>query len=109
MNAFCENVDIIRGKRETVVKVIGDIDHHSAKKIRNKIDSEMFITRPESVVLDLSGVEFMDSSGLGLILGRYKTATELGIPFSVSDPTEAVMKIHSLSGCGKFINIRKKA
>lgn len=88
--------------------VLGDVDHHSAKKLRQLIDSEIFIAHPETVCMDLSKVEFMDSSGLGLILGRYQTATELGIDFKIVSPTERVMKILRLAGCEKILEIVRK-
>ena len=86
----------------------GDIDHHSAKRIKNTVDAEIFVNRPDRLVLDLSHVNFMDSSGLGLILGRYQTATKLGIEFSVYEPTEPVMKLIKLAGCDKIINIERR-
>ena len=90
------------------VKLKGDIDHHSAKGIRKRIDSELFILRPEEIRLDLSAIDFMDSSGLGLILGRYQTATEMGIDFTLFEPSESVCKILKLSGCEKMINIVRR-
>ncbi len=90
------------------VKLKGDIDHHSAKAIRNRIDSELFISSPEEIRLDLSDIDFMDSSGLGLILGRYQAATEMGIDFSLFEPSESVCKILKLSGCEKMINIVRR-
>ncbi|MBR6917016.1 MAG: anti-sigma factor antagonist [Clostridia bacterium] len=88
--------------------VAGEIDHHSAKIIRQTMDSEMFVKRPGAVYLDLSSVDFMDSSGLGLILGRYKCATGLGFEFYIYEPTDAVSKILKLAGCSKIINIVRK-
>ena len=90
------------------VKLRGDIDHHSAKLIRQRIDSELFITRPDELRLELSEIEFMDSSGLGLILGRYQTATEMGAEFSIEDPSPSVNKMLKLSGCEKMINIIRR-
>lgn len=101
-------IEIVAKENFRKYKIKGDIDHHSSSRIKNLIDSEMFVERPDAVALDLSEVDFMDSSGLGLILGRYKTATELGIDFSVTDPAPSVMKIIKLAGCDRFINITGK-
>lgn len=87
--------------------VSGEIDHHNASTVRRKIDSEMQIRRPSQVVLDLAGVNFMDSSGLGLILGRYTKATDLGASFRVEHPTAATMKILDLAGGDRLITIIK--
>ncbi len=98
----------IKNDERTTFVISGDIDHHCAKRINKYIDSQIFVEAPREVVLDLSSVDFMDSSGLGLILGRYKISTELGIPFYLSDPAPAVLKILKISGCDKMINIIKR-
>ena len=85
--------------------VSGDIDHHCAKHIREKIDSAMFEFKPSSVMLDLSSVEFMDSSGLGLILGRYNTASELCAEFKIFSPSKNVRRILELAGIERIIKI----
>lgn len=87
----------------------GDIDHHNARMIRSKIDSKIYIRRPEELILDLSRVSFMDSSGLGLILGRYTKAVELGIVFKVSNPNQQIKKILDLAGTERLIKIENKA
>ena len=55
-----------------------DIDHHTAKRMRERIDSELFLKKPELLVIDFSAVEFMDSSGISLIYNAYKIAKEFG-------------------------------
>ncbi|MCI9449480.1 MAG: STAS domain-containing protein [Clostridiales bacterium] len=87
--------------------VHGEIDHHNAKNARRRVDNELESKRPRELRLDLSGVSFMDSSGLGLILGRYTKATELGVAFSVVHPTDATMKILSLAGGERLIKIER--
>ncbi len=89
------------------VSLHGEIDHHSAGKIREEIDRDVFFYRAPKVVLDLSNIDFMDSSGLGLILGRYTKIKDLGSVLILKDPTEEIMKILRLSGADKFIQIRK--
>ena len=54
-----------------VVHIGGEIDHHSAVSVRTGIDSKITAERPLKVMLELSAVDFMDSSGLGLIMGRF--------------------------------------
>lgn len=86
-------------------KIFGDIDHHCAKYAREKIDTAIFEHKPNLVLLDLSGVEFMDSSGLGLILGRYNTASELGSECRIYSPSSSVKKILELAGIERLIKI----
>ena len=94
-------------KNEDVLFVCidGDIDHHSAKYIREAIDREIFLTRPHAMVLELSQVDFMDSSGLGLILGRYTRMREVGGILKLSNPTPQTIKILSLAGVDKLIPV----
>ena len=92
------------GKTLTVF-LEGDIDHHNARQIRSRIDTKIYIQRPDELVLDLSRVAFMDSSGLGLILGRYTKAVEIGINFKVANPTPQIKRILDLAGTERLIKI----
>ena len=88
-----------------VVRILGEIDHHSAVEMRAGIDEEIFETRPEKLILDLSAVDFMDSSGLGLILGRYAAVQKSGGDLVVLNPNHGVMKILRLAGAERIIKI----
>ena len=55
-----------------LLKLTGELDHHNAEKIRKKLDKEIISNGAQTVVFDLSGLTFMDSSGIGVLLGRYK-------------------------------------
>lgn len=95
---------VMRG-RSMIILIEGDIDHHNARRIRGRIDTKLFIQRPDEIILDLSRVSFMDSSGLGLILGRYTKAVELGITFKVANPTPQIKRILDLAGTERLIKI----
>lgn len=87
------------------LKIIGDIDHHSASCVRERADSLIFEKKPALILLDLSTVEFMDSSGLGLILGRYTIAQDLGAEFRILRPAPSVSKILELAGIERLMKI----
>ena len=87
------------------IKLDGEIDHHSAINVRSDIDELIFEIRPKKLILDLSSISFMDSSGLGLIMGRYSLIKEFGGTLLLRSPTVAVMKILSLAGMEKMIKI----
>ena len=89
------------------VKLMGEIDHHNAVNVRSDIDELIFELRPQKVVLDLSEISFMDSSGLGLIMGRYALIKDFGGTLSLRAPTVAVMKILTLAGMERMIKIEK--
>ena len=86
----------------------GDIDHLNARVIRMQIDDELYKQRPRKLTLDLSRVEFMDSSGLGLILGRFNKASEIGTEFTLLNPADSVRKILDVAGIARMIKIERK-
>lgn len=92
---------------ELKISIIGEIDHHSARSSRQKIDELLYYYRPKTVALDLSSITFMDSSGLGLILGRFTLARELGGVLRIVDPTDEVMRILDLAGTSRLISIER--
>ena len=87
------------------VRVRGEIDHHSALGMRQGIDKLISEKRPEKLILDLSAVDFMDSSGLGLILGRYSAVRQVGGDMVILNPNKGVMKILKLAGVERMIRI----
>ena len=60
------------------IKLRGEIDHHSAVAVRSAIDDMIRSKRPGKLIIDMSAIELMDSSGLGLIMGRYALMKEIG-------------------------------
>lgn len=101
------NTQIEYSNKTLFVRLSGDIDHHSAKYIREDIDKELYKYQPETMIIDLSSVEFMDSSGLGLILGRYTKINILGGILKVANPSEKIEEILLLAGVDKLIPIEK--
>jgi len=91
---------------EYIVRVTGEIDHHSALAIREEIDRELLEKNPERLILDLSETEFMDSSGLGLILGRLRKCEEQHREMLVVNPRPQIQKILRLAGVEKMLDIR---
>ena len=93
-----------------IVHVGGEIDHHNAVMVRTGIDERIAVERPQKVMLELSSVDFMDSSGLGLIMGRYALVKQYGGTLAVLDPSPAVLKIIRLAGMERMVSIlRTKA
>ena len=88
------------------IKLRGEIDHHSAAVVRGAIDDMIRAKRPRELIIDMSAVDFMDSSGLGLIMGRYAIMKEMGGIVSVLDPNPATKKIMSLAGLERIVKIK---
>ena len=87
------------------IKLRGEIDHHSAVAVRVAIDDMIRSKRPAELLIDMSAVDFMDSSGLGLIMGRYNTMKEIGGTVVVTDPSPATEKIMNLAGLERIVKI----
>ena len=90
-----------------VATLSGELDHHGAVAVRTLIDAEIARLSPTRTVLDLSELDFMDSSGLGLIMGRYALMQRLGGEFTVKEPNERIMKIFKLAGLERMIRIER--
>jgi len=61
-----------------VLKITEEIDHHTTEKIRRRADYEINRLLPRKVIFDFNSVTFMDSAGIGFLIGRYKEAKVLG-------------------------------
>ena len=76
----------------------GELDHDSAARIRTKLDGICESIKPKLRCLDFSGVSFMDSSGIGLVLGRYRQMKLLGGAVRVVNIPENMYRLFALSG-----------
>ncbi len=96
-------VEIYHTSNSMTAAISGEIDHHSAAGMRMIIDGELGRTMPELLTFDLSDVTFMDSSGIGLILGRAREMQPWGGKVKIFEPSERINKILKLSGLGSLI------
>lgn len=83
----------------------GEIDHHCAPSIRNEIDIAVDAASPENLILDFGEVTFMDSSGIGLVMGRYKTMKEIGGKVTLENTPVHIKKVMRLAGLDRFATI----
>lgn len=90
-----------------VVKMPEEIDHHHAEEIRKEIDYKIEFDCISNVVFDFENTRFMDSSGIGLILGRLKMVGYLGGNISVINVNDSVYRVMSMAGINKFVKINK--
>ena len=88
-----------------VFKITSEIDDHSVQEIRRRADYEMERYMPKKVIFDFNSVTFMDSSGIGLIIGRYKFAKMIGAKLAIRNLTESVRRIFDMSGILKLIPV----
>ncbi|MBD7916448.1 anti-sigma F factor antagonist [Clostridium sp. Sa3CUN1] len=88
-----------------IVSLIGELDHHSAEEVRVKIDDRIDRDNIKKVILNFSGVTFMDSSGIGVVIGRYKKIQNRSGKLCVSDINRTVNKVFEISGMYKIIDV----
>ena len=99
-----EDVLNLSYSEETMTAAIGgEIDHHRAVIIRGKIDEAMYAYMPKTLVFDVGRVDFMDSSGLGLIMGRLAKAKEIGAVLIVRNPSARVKRMLKMAGLDRMI------
>lgn len=101
-------IKYLNNEKVLIFKITEEIDHHAVEKIRRKADLEIEKHIPKKVIFDFGNVTFMDSAGIGLILGRYKNVTSLGGKLEVVNVTETVNKVLIMSGMNKIIDINKE-
>ncbi|AZR72293.1 anti-sigma F factor antagonist [Anoxybacter fermentans] len=97
----------IKKKKDTlIVQIKGELDLHTADDLRQGIDQYLQkYPSLKNLILDLKGIEFIDSSGLGVILGRYKTIKQRGGNLAAVAVSPRVRRIFELSGMLKIIRI----
>lgn len=94
----------IAGKYKTLVaKISGELDHHVAAGVRETIDRELQRTGAINLAFDFGNLSFMDSSGIGVIMGRYKIVKALGGKVFVSGASETVGRIINMSGINELV------
>ena len=96
---------IIKQKRTLLISPKCDIDHHSAAQIRQEADRLISSTGIINVAFDFTDVGFMDSSGIGMIMGRYRKVKILGGRIYIVNARPEVMRLIGLSGLGEIVTI----
>ncbi len=91
-------VKIARDADTATAFITGDIDHHTARDVREQIDAYVQEIRPSLLNLDFSQVQFMDSSGVGLIMGRYRIMQTLNGSVSVVNVPAHLKRLIKMSG-----------
>lgn len=88
-----------------IVRLHGELDHHTANVVRFKMEEALMRDSVSHVILSLKHLDFMDSSGIGVILGRYKQVRGKGGKMAVCDVNPGVRRLFELSGLFKIIAV----
>ena len=103
MNIKYDEVDKI-----LTCQITEEIDHHTTEKMRRMLDDEIERYIPKKIIFDFDKVSFMDSAGIGMILGRYKMARLLGGTMEMINVNSNIKRIFEMSGIPKIIPINEK-
>ena len=87
------------------IRLRGEIDHHTAAVVRVSIDELIRSRAPRVLLLDMSAVDFMDSSGLGLIMGRLERAEHISARLNLTGLSPTICKLIRLSGIDRLKNL----
>ena len=93
--------------KQLTLKITEEIDENTTEKLRRKIDNEITRFLPRKVIFDFSNVSFMDSAGIGMLLGRYKVIKMLGGQLELLNVNKQIEKIFEISGILKIIPLIK--
>ena len=99
------NITYDKETRLLKLEMTEEIDHCVAEKIRSRADFEIQEHIPKKVLMDFENVSFMDSAGIGMLLGRYKTAKMVGSTFNITNVKPNLKKVLEMSGVLKIIPI----
>lgn len=99
------NISFLTKKNQLYVKVTGELDHHSATSIKDQTDAKVISEGISRLIFDFSKLVFMDSSGIGVIIGRYKLMQSLGGQVYIISGNKNVDKLLSLSGICDIIKV----
>ncbi|MFZ3577083.1 anti-sigma F factor antagonist [Virgibacillus sp. DJP39] len=101
ISTFEVNEDVL------IVRLEGELDHHEAEGLRNEWKNRIEKNAVRHVILNLESVTFMDSSGLGVVLGRYKEVLQLGGEMVVCSISPPVKRLFEMSGLFKIIRLEE--
>lgn len=90
-----------------IVRLVGELDHHEAELLRGRWKDMIYKNSVKHVILNLEAVTFMDSSGLGVVLGRYKEVLQLGGEMVVCSVTPAIERLFDMSGLFKIVRLEE--
>lgn len=101
-------ITYIKKDKRLIFEIEEDIDECCVQKIRRRIDNEIQRYMPKEVIFDFSYVSFMDSAGIGLIIGRYKLINMIGGELKIANVNTQIQKIFEMSGLLRLIPVEQK-
>ena len=85
-------------KNTLYISLDGELDEHTAEYTRLNLDQAMSTTNASQIIIDLANLRFMDSTGIGVLIGRYKKMKNKGVPIFISNPSTQAERIFKMTG-----------
>lgn len=104
----CVNTKYEEKDKLLMIQITEEIDHHTTEKIRRKMDHEIQRYMPRKTIFDFSNVTFMDSAGIGMLIGRYKVVKMFGGNLELIHVKPSIKKIFEMCGILKIIPIQEE-
>lgn len=98
-----EEIKVI--ERYLMVRMPGEVDHYKSSYICEETDSKLLSEDVENIVFDFEDTKFMDSSGIGIVMGRYKKVKALGGRVIILHPDAYIRKLFVLAGIDRYVEI----
>jgi len=83
----------------------GELDHHNAALVREEIDKKLSSSKAKDIIFNLNKLQFMDSSGLGILIGRYKAVSAIGGNAAIISPSATAKRLITLAGLHRIIPV----
>ncbi len=97
-------ISVVIKRKTLIVSLKGELDHHSAKEVKDMIEEVIKNSGVENLIFDLSGLSFMDSSGIGVVVGRYKLISSIGGRVAIIKGNRSIDRLLKMSGITKIID-----
>ena len=99
------NLSFKHKNKTIIIQISGEIDHHTAKELRRQTESALMQMGSKNMIFCMKEVSFMDSSGIGMMIGRYKQLHALGGRIAIACANEKITEIIHLSGLTQLLPV----
>ena len=96
-------ISVIIRSRTLIASLSGELDHHSAKEVKSMIEELIKNRGVKNLIFDFSNLSFMDSSGIGVVIGRYKLISSMGGRVAIVSHSRNINRLLTMSGINKLI------
>lgn len=100
-------ISVLIQNKTLIVSLTGELDHHGAKELKDMVEEFIKNRGIQNVIFDLSSLSFMDSSGIGFIVGRYKLISSIGGNVVIVSKNRTIDRLLTMSGIVKLIPTTK--